>query len=48
MAIEERASPLDARQALGLAPATGYSSAPVRSRTIGVWCNWQHDWFWSS
>ena len=16
--------------------------------TIGIWCNWQHDWFWSS
>ena len=19
-----------------------------RGRTLGVWCNWQHDWFWSS
>ena len=19
-----------------------------RPSTIGIWCNWQHDWFWSS
>ena len=19
-----------------------------RAVTIGIWCNWQHDWFWSS
>ena len=28
-------------------PLPGARRRESRS-TIGVWCNWQHDWFWSS
>ena len=24
------------------------SRSSERPSTIGIWCNWQHDWFWSS
>ena len=26
----------------------GPRSGRERPATIGIWCNWQHDWFWSS
>ena len=29
-------------------PPVRFSAALKRPVFLGVWCNWQHDWFWSS
>ena len=31
-----------------VSPGSEGRSPPRRGWTSGIWCNWQHDWFWSS